>query len=268
MPQFYDAFISYGRADSKTYTTHLYQGLTDRGYQVWFDQNDIPLGVDYQNEIDDGLERSHNFIFILSPHSVNSPYCRLEIELALKRNKRIIPLLHVEEISHATWKQRHPQGSDEDWDAYQKEGKHSSFPNMHPTLGKINWVYAREGLEPLDQALQQLQDIFQRQKEYVQQHTVFLSEALAWESHQKQSSYLLAPEACAPAREWLQIHFQNEQPPCLPTDLHCEFITESLEAAVGGLTDIFFSDVPEDAEVLEQVMEIDKHHSLSLKLSM
>ncbi len=107
----FDSFISYGRADSKALATKLHVRLLEQGLKVWFDQNDTPLRVDYQNQIDDGIEKAHNFLFIIAPHSVNSPYCRKEIELAIKRNKRIIPLLHVERISQETWQQRFPNGT-------------------------------------------------------------------------------------------------------------------------------------------------------------
>jgi len=64
MSPFFDAFISYGRADSKAFATQLYTHLTQQGFKVWFDQNDIPLAVNFQNQIDDGIEKSHNFLFI------------------------------------------------------------------------------------------------------------------------------------------------------------------------------------------------------------
>lgn len=99
MENLFDAFISYGRADSKAFATKLYGRLIEKGLKVWFDQNDIPLRVDFQKQIDDGIERAHNFLFIIAPHSVNSPYCLKEIELALKCYKRIIPLLHIEQIN-------------------------------------------------------------------------------------------------------------------------------------------------------------------------
>lgn len=65
---------------------YFYQRLTEQGLKIWFDQNDIPLGVDFQNQIDDGIEHAHNFLFIVAPHSVKSPYCLKEVELAIKRN--------------------------------------------------------------------------------------------------------------------------------------------------------------------------------------
>ena len=75
MQNFTDIFISYGRKESKIFASKLYANLTAKGYSAWFDQNDIPIGVDYQNQIDDGIEKAHNFIFIIAPHAVASPYC-------------------------------------------------------------------------------------------------------------------------------------------------------------------------------------------------
>ena len=87
MSQLQDVFISYGRADSKEFARKLHDLLIQQGLEVWFDFEDIPLGVDYQNQIDDGIEKADNFIFVISPHAVNSPYCAKEIELALKCQK-------------------------------------------------------------------------------------------------------------------------------------------------------------------------------------
>ena len=72
MNPFQDAFISYGRADSKQFAQKLSERLTELGNTVWFDVNDIPLGVDYQKQIDDGIEKTDNFLYLISPHSVNS----------------------------------------------------------------------------------------------------------------------------------------------------------------------------------------------------
>ncbi|NEQ26736.1 MAG: toll/interleukin-1 receptor domain-containing protein, partial [Microcoleus sp. SIO2G3] len=216
------AFISYGRADSKAFAIKLYQHLSDRGLKVWFDFEDIPLGVDFQNQIDDGIEKVDNFLYVIAPHSINSPYCGKEIDLALKRHKRIIPLLHVEQISRETWQQRNPQGTDEQWDAYKAKGLHSSFPNMHPAIGKINWVYFREGIDDFDKSLAGLLQLLERHQDYVHQHTHFLAKALEWERHQQQSRYLLVGEERQQAQQWLKVRFKDEQQPCTPSDLHCE----------------------------------------------
>lgn len=250
---FCDAFISYGRADSKAFATKLHSRLVEQELKVWFDQNDIPLGVDFQNQIDDGIEKAHNFLYIIAPHSVNSPYCGKEIELALKRHKRIIPLLHVEKISRDTWQERYPQGTDADWEAYQAKGLHSSFTNMHPEIGKINWVYFREGIDDFDKSLVGLLSILARNKDYVEKHSFFLAKALDWERNQKQSRYLLVGEERQQAEEWLKVRFQGEQAPSTPTDLHCEYITESIKNGQNLMTQVFLAYAHQDKEVMEKI---------------
>ena len=253
MNSFQDALISYGRDDSKAFAAKLHQRLVAEGLEVWFDFEDIPLGVDFQSEINGGIEKAHNVLFIISPSSVNSKYCLKEIEYALQHNKRIIPLLHVEEIDQETWRQRHPNGTDEEWEAEKAASKHLIMENMHPAVRKINWVYFREGVDDFEASLAGLLEIFGRHQDYVHQHTLFLTKALAWEQHQRQSRYLLLGEERQQAEEWLKIHFNHEQPPCLPTELHCEFITESIKQANNLMTQVFLAHADEDAAIAEQV---------------
>lgn len=248
-----DVFISYGRADSLGFATKLNQRLTEAGLEVWFDFDDIPLGVDYQQQIDDGIEKADNFVFVISPHSVNSPYCRLEIELAIQRHKRIIPLLHVEQIGRETWQQRNPHGTEAEWQAYQAAGKHSSFANMHPLISKINWVYFRENADDVEASLQNLLGLFQRDQRYVREHTVLLNRALTWEANHRQPRDLLVEAPLRKAEAWLQTRFRDRQPPCTPTPLHCQFITESLKNAQDGMTEAFLSHASEDRATLDKI---------------
>jgi len=256
MSEFWNAFISYGRADSKEFATKLHNRLSEAGFNIWFDQNDIPLGVDFQNQIDDGIDKADNFLFLIAPHSINSPYCLKEVLLALKRRKRIIPLLHVEEISKETWQQRNPNGTDEQWEAYKAAGKHSSYPNMHPEIGKINWVYFREGADDFEASFAGLVQLLRRHEDYVHQHTTLLEKALTWDRNQRQSRYLLAGEERNQAIAWLHTQFTGkEQPPCNPTRLHCELIGESIKSANNLLTDVFIATTDEDNEISERLRD-------------
>ncbi|NEP71779.1 MAG: TIR domain-containing protein [Okeania sp. SIO2G4] len=253
MSEYYNAFISYGRADSKSFATKLYEKLTENVLKIWFDQNDIPLGVDFQNQIDDGIIKADNFLFIIAPHSVNSPYCLKEIELAIKYNKRIIPLLHVEQINYEIWQERNPQGTLEEWEVYQEKGKHSSFPNMHSEIGRINWVYFRENIDNFDKSLTDLIALFNRHQDYVKQHTKILVKGLDWENNQKQTRYLLIGKERLQAEQWLKIKFTEEQPPCIPTDLHCEFICESDKNANNLMTQVFLAFAEANKSFMEQI---------------
>ena len=253
MSDFYDAFISYGRTDSKSFVVTLCKRLSDAGYRIWCDFNDIPLAVDFQNQIDSGIKNSHNFLFVISPHAVNSIYCAKEIETALGYQKRIIPLLHVEDIDRDTWQQRNPHGTNTDWHDYQTKGLHSSFANMPPHIGKINWVYMRENQDDFEQSLTGLGEIFQRHQDYVEQHTSLLKKALTWEQQQKQTEFLLLGEPRQAAETWLQQRFKDDQPPCTPTDLHCEFITESIKNAHNMMTQVFLAYAQADIETMTNI---------------
>ncbi|RMH70017.1 MAG: TIR domain-containing protein [Gemmatimonadetes bacterium] len=245
-----DVFISYGRAESKAFATKLHNRLQESGFQVWFDQNDIPLGVDFQNQIDDGIEKAHNFIFIIAPHSVKSEYCLKEIELAVRRNKRIIPILHVE-----------PEGL---WDS------------IHPVIGKINWIYMREKYDPevpqdqyeavdnFEQAFSGLVELLHRHEDYVKLHTQILTQALYWERHQKRVEYLLTGENRIQAEKWLKQRFDTQQAPCEPTLLHAEYITESIKNAQGLVTDVFLSYSTQNTEMMEKIKQSLMRNSLTV----
>lgn len=233
---FFDAFISYGRADSKSFATKLYARLGAIGFNIWFDQEDIPLAVDFQEQINNGIEKTHNFIFVIAPHSVNSPYCLKEIELAIRLNKRIIPILHVEEITRETWQSRNPSGSDADWKSYQAQGKHTSYVNIHPVVSKINWIFFRDEIDDFEAAFEGLINAIKKHDDYIHKHTAYLNQALEWSRNQRRNQYLLKEDVKRQASAWLKYKFVGEQAPCFPTNLHSEFICESIKQAQGLMT--------------------------------
>jgi WD40 repeat protein len=239
MNNFFDAFISYGRADSLDLATKLYQRLTEQGLTVWFDKKNIPSSVDYQREIDEyGIEKSHNFIFIIAPHSTKSEYCLKEILLAVKCKKRIIPLLHV-----------HPQ---------------ELFERLHPTIRQLNWIYCQEGIDDFEESFAKLINVIQKQTDYVKQHTQILAKALEWERNQKQTSCLLIGEEKQQAEAWLKIRFKDEQPPCIPTDLHCEYITESIKNSNNLMTQVVISYANEDRATMEKIRNSLRRESITV----
>jgi hypothetical protein len=244
---FKDVFISYGRQESKHFASKLYQSLIKEGLEVWFDQNDIPLGSDFQAQIDEGIEKAHNFVFIISPHSVNSPYCLKEILLAIKRGKRIIPILHVE-----------PK------DNYHK---------LHPKIAKINWVYIREqfdenmpqhewkAIDDYEKGLSNLLALFEFEKDYVQKHTELLDKAIGWEKNAKPTELLLVGTEREAAQNWLLQEYS--QYPCEPTALHAEFITESKKNGENLQTDLFFSFSESDIKTKDAVLQALSRKSLT-----
>ncbi len=82
-------FVSYARVD-KPYCVRIIETL--RAHDVWYDQR-LYAGQDWWKEILRRLEWCEAFIYLLSPDSVASLYCRRELELALRLKRHIIPAL-------------------------------------------------------------------------------------------------------------------------------------------------------------------------------
>ncbi|MDJ0508904.1 MAG: TIR domain-containing protein [Crocosphaera sp.] len=247
----FDIFISYGRPDSLEFAIKLYESLRKKNLKVWLDKHNIPLADKFQKTINTGIEKSDNFVFIISPHSVNSPYCLEEIEWALKYNKRIIPLLHVETISWETWRQRNPNKTEVEWKEYQKKGLHSSYANMHPEIAQINWIFFQENLYNFETKFKKLVATIDKDKNYVQQHTQYLLKALEWEKNQKRNNYLLFDQQRNQAQNWLKERFIEGQPPCIPTDLQCEFITKSIQNGNNLMTEVFIAHGETDEQITD-----------------
>jgi len=87
-----DLFISYGRRESLGLVGRLHRELMLRGYMVWFDKVNIPDGERYDQRINQGIEAAHNFVYIMAPRCLTSPYCLLELEYARLLGKRVIPV--------------------------------------------------------------------------------------------------------------------------------------------------------------------------------
>ena len=82
-------FVSYARID-KPFCIQLVDKLNI--HELWYDQR-LYAGQDWWQEILRRLEWCEGFIYLLSPDSVASQYCRQELEIAKKTGREIIPVL-------------------------------------------------------------------------------------------------------------------------------------------------------------------------------
>ena len=84
----YDAFINYDRKDIKS-AKRLSDELEQIGFRVWFDQNSIFGGEDWEGSIKNAILNSKYFINLQSSRSIeNSGYVRKEIEYAQETLKK------------------------------------------------------------------------------------------------------------------------------------------------------------------------------------
>lgn len=88
----HDLFISYSRVDT-AFALRLVGDLKARGVEAWFDQLDIPAGVNWDNEIEAALDHAQTVVVILSAVSAKSENVKNEIGAALERGKQIVPIV-------------------------------------------------------------------------------------------------------------------------------------------------------------------------------
>jgi non-canonical purine NTP pyrophosphatase (RdgB/HAM1 family) len=82
-------FVSYAHDDSAVVLDML--RVLDI-HEVWFDQR-LSVGTAWWNEIERQISACHCFVYFMSPQSAASEYCQKEIEVALRLNKPIAPVM-------------------------------------------------------------------------------------------------------------------------------------------------------------------------------
>lgn len=84
-------FLSYSRSDHKM-ASNLQSQFSEHGIDVWLDKQELPLGAVWWEYIKkDGIEASEAVLFLMTPESLASPVCNVELYYALiKAGKRII----------------------------------------------------------------------------------------------------------------------------------------------------------------------------------
>ena len=86
-------FVSYSRVDR--YITEQLVAHLRRIYghkHVWFDEN-LRAGQTWWDEVRRQIDKSDVFIILISPESLNSKYCMMELNAARDSRKHIIPVL-------------------------------------------------------------------------------------------------------------------------------------------------------------------------------
>lgn len=209
-------FISYSRRNLD-FAKRLFQELNRSKRDVWVDWEDIPRAADWMQEIYQGIDNADTFIFLVSEHSLISEICNQELDYALQKNKRVIPLI-LQKIEN---------------DVFDRVDEHWKNTTWYPiaqknweSLKHLNWVFFDDParydgeFEALLTAVDQ--DLF-----HIKTHTRLLVRAQEWQSKDKNRGSLLAGDDIISAENWLQMYVDKDPH---PTDLHRDFILNSRQA--------------------------------------
>ena len=188
-------FVSYSRKDTVV-ARKLIKALKDIQQDVWVDWEDIPPAVDWLEQILSGIEGSEAFIFIVSPDSVASEVCNVEIKCAAQNNKRIIPVV-VRDVDAKT---------------------------SNEIIRKLNWTFMREG-ESFEEGIAKIKTAIELDLGWVEEHNRLQSRALEWH-RKKDPSLLLYGKDLRNARN-LVLTAGKKDP--TPTDLQQTYIHYSTQ---------------------------------------
>jgi formylglycine-generating enzyme len=86
-------FLSYALQDREQ-AKSIYLALREQRHKVFFDRSDLPAGAEYHNRIRGAIQKSHLFIFLLSPNAVDSDsYTLEELSIAEKAGSKLLPVV-------------------------------------------------------------------------------------------------------------------------------------------------------------------------------
>jgi WD40 repeat protein len=189
-------FVSYSRRDSVA-ARKLIEAFRSIEQDVWVDWESIPPAVDWLEQIFHGIEESDAFIFLISPDSIASEVCKVEINRAAQNNKRIIPIVLR--------------------DVQAKDAPES--------IRKLNWTFIRES-DNFEEGLAKVKTAIELDLDWLEEHRRLLVRSLEWH-RRKDPSLLLRGRDLRNARRMLATATSKDP---IPTELQQKFIQYSQQS--------------------------------------
>ena len=186
-----DVFISYSRKDIE-FAQRIHHELEARDREPWVDWQDIPPTSEWVDEVYAVIQATDTFLFVISPDSVVSEICALEIEHAVKHNKRLVPVV-LRDVED---------------------------DQVHSVISAHNWVFLREE-DDFEANFELLIDALDTDLEYVKEHTRLLTRAIEWDENNRARGLALSKRELRVADRWFMQGLSTEPK---PTDLHCEYL--------------------------------------------
>jgi len=189
-------FVSYARADV-AFVRKLTAALESAGHETWVDWEGIEPTANWMAKIEGAIDAAKAVVFVISPESCASTVCGQELDHAIQRNKRLIPVLLQQ-----------PPGE------------------IRREIAEINWITARD-TDPFDAAVEKLVTAIDTDLEWVGDHTRLTVRAVEWDGNGRDASYTLRGSDLSAFEEWLAKAPDREPK---PTALQSEYLLASRRA--------------------------------------
>jgi tetratricopeptide (TPR) repeat protein len=192
-------FISYSRRDM-AFADRLVTALESRDIEVVIDRRDLPLLEEWQNELIGFIRKADAVVYLLSPSSINSKWCKWEVEQVAALNKRLAPIVAEALPAEA---------------------------NLPEIINRINFLFFTPPNDFEEQA-GRLAKALGTDLSWVKEHTRLGELARRWDERNRPGRLLLPSGEIEDAERWA-ISRPREAP--RPTALHASFIQASRRAA-------------------------------------
>lgn len=208
-------YVSYSRKDAD-FTRKLVERLKSENINVWVDWEEIAPGADWMQEIQNGIESSDAFIFIMSPDALKSQVLGRELELAVSSNKRLIPILY----------------------------RDVNYKEVPISLGSLNWLFIRQE-DDFESAFSKLLVAIQTDPEWIMAHTRLFARAMEWDRSGRNASHLLRGLDYQSVAQLVTKN--NEKEPFL-TEIQREYLLASQRANMGLFERLGFGNSTETSQ--------------------
>lgn len=171
-PTSLSVFISYARKDMHK-ADAIVTGLEQNGFTVTIDRRDLSFGEEWQAELADFIRESDTVVWLVSPTSVASKWCRWELGEVQRLSKRLVPVAITQVAPD----------------------------DLPEALGRIHILPVGEDFN-IDRHLNVLVETLNTDRSWLKQHTRLADRARQWLDKKKSRDLLLMRSDLADAEQW------------------------------------------------------------------
>lgn len=192
-------FISYSRRDVVA-AEALVAALENENFEITIDRRDLPYGEEWQEELGDFIRGSDTVVWLVSPDSVTSKWCKWELGVVERFNKRLVPV-RIRDIA--------PE-------------------DLPESLGRIHLLPVDGSYEPASH-FSSLVTALNTDRGWVKEANRLSDRAREWSAGGRSSGLLLRGAGLKNAEAWSTVHPKAAPPPASEV---LELILASRRAAV------------------------------------